>query len=197
MNHFQEALASGRTTVLYGVYGRHPRLARFYLEALPELSPASDSEPLYWYRDRRLLSVLLEPPFDAAVPPDRWCLVLTSHLRLRFDPLSTRVVDTHLRHRGRQLPPPSDLSPDHARLVPPAGHLLPFFCSFDPGPYRVDLSGVADTHEAYLRLLTFFDVLRPSTVWSLAVPEALRRRLARDVPGTGPYDAHLLRALLG
>lgn len=191
MNHFEEAVKSKRSTILYGTFGRNPRLVKFYLSAIPELSSASQFELILWHRNRRLLNVFLEPPFDAVVPPDRWCLVLTSHLRLRWDPLSTRVVDTHLP-LYRQIPMPENVTRDHTRLVPPTSHIFAFF---GPRPYRVDLSGITDTHEAYLRLLTFFDVLRPSSEWSLSISEKLRLQLLKDIPGTGPYDAHLLKAL--
>lgn len=191
MNYFDEAVKSKRSTILYGIFGRYPRLAKFYLNAIPELSSASDFELILWHRNRRLLYVFLEPPFGAAIPPDRWCLVLTSHLRLRWDPLSTRVVDTHLP-LCRSLPMPESLARDHAHLVPPTSHIFAFF---GPRPYRVDLSGITDAHEAYLRLLTFLDVLRPSSEWSLSIPERLRQRLLKEVPGTGPYDTHLLKVL--
>lgn len=194
MNYFQEALASSRSTVLYGSYGRYPRLVQFYLEALPELTHTSDSELVFRHSGSgRLLHVLFEPPFLATVPPSEWCLVLTSHLRLHWNPLTTRVMDANLP-LARTLPMPlAAPSRDHQRLIPPTSHLFAFF--HPRMAYRVDLSHVSSPHEAYLRLLTFLDVLREPCCWSLSIPERLRQRLVHAMPSTGPYDTVLLRFL--
>lgn len=190
MNYFQEATNSRRSTILYGPFGRHPHLVKFYLDAIPELEPASDDEPIFWYRNSRLLHVWLEPSFDTVIPPDRWILVLTSHLRLRYDPLSTRVIHCNYPVQ-KTIPLPKQPSATQDVVVPPTSHTHPFLmeCS------KIDLSRVQSTHEAYLRLLTLYDVLSPCSEWSLLISEKLRLSLSKDIPGTGPYDSHLLKVL--
>lgn len=193
MNHFQEALADRRSTVLYGPFGRYPNLVEFYLNAIPDLEPASDYEPVFWYRKKHLLHVVVEPAFDEAIPSHRWNLVLTSHLRLRYDPLRTRVIDAHFPLE-RQIPFPEKATADQTVVVPPTSHRR-FDAPFLNEPSRIDLSAVDDPHEGYLRLLTLYDRLRPFSEWSLSVPEKLRLELSKAIPGTGPYDSHLLGAL--
>lgn len=190
MNYFREALATKRSTILYGSFGRYPNLIQFYLDSIRELEPASDYEPIFWYCKKRLLYVLIEPVFQEVIPSQRWNLVITSHLRLSYDPMSTQIVNCHFPLE-KQIPFPVKPSADHIVVVPPTSHET----SFLKGSSRIDLSAVDNTHEAYLRLLTLCDVLRSFSEWSLSIPEQLRQDLLKNIPKTGPYDSHLLKIL--
>lgn len=191
MNFIQEALNSKRSTIICGHFGRYPFLVKFYLDAIPELESASDYELIFWYRNRGLLYIFLEPPFDATIPSDKWCIVFTSHIRLRWYPLTTRLVQTN-SPLDRFIPFPGKLNPDLKLVIPPTSHILTFL---DSEPSQIDLLAVENTHEAYLRLLTLYDALRPSSKWSLQISDSLRKKLLKNIPGTGPYDAHLLKIL--
>lgn len=192
MNFFQEALASKRSTILYGHFGRYPFLVKFYLEAIPGLESASDYELIFWYHNRGFLYILLEPPFDACIPSDKWCIVLTSHVRLRWNPLTTRLVQIPYS-LNKVIPfPETKIDPDLRVVIPPTSHIGTFLTA---QPTHIDLTAVDNTHEAYLRLLTLFDVLRPAYTWSLQISNRLRKNLSKDVPGSGPYDAQLLNIL--
>lgn len=185
MNFFEEALASSRSTILHGSFGRYPHLVKFYLNSIPELIPFSSDEPIFWYYPKaRFLHIMVEPPFHAVIPSGKWILVLTSHVRLQWNPLTTRVVECN---RLSEIPRPQSVCADHKVLIPPTSHeLSPFVVE----PTRVDLSSVETTHEAYLRLLTFFDLIKSTTRWSLSIPEKIRQGLLRDVS-----DTRILKAL--
>lgn len=190
MNYFREALVTQRSTILYGCFGRYPNLIQFYLNSIPELEPASDYEPIFWYCKKRLLYILIEPAFEEVIPSHRWSLVLTSHLRLCYDPMYTQIIHSHVP-LVRPIPFPVKPSADQTVVIPPTSHEMPFLNESS----RIDLSAVNNTHEAYLRLLTLCDVLRPFSEWSLSIPEKLRQSLLKDIPKTGPYDSHLLKVL--
>lgn len=192
MNYFQETLADSRSTILYGSFGRYPHLVEFYLNAIPELESASDYEPIFWYRKKHLLHVLIEPAFEEVIPSDQWNLVLTSHLRLSYDSLHTRIVNSHFPLE-REIPFPEKPFADQTIVVPHTSHHpnTPLLNESS----RIDLSAVDDSHEAYLRLLTLYDLLRPYSKWSLSISEKLRQDLLKDIPGTGPYDSHLFKVL--
>lgn len=194
MNYFEDALHSKLSTILHGPFGRQPRLVKFYLESVPDLEMASDYELIFWCRRKsRLLTVLLEPPFDAFLPSGRWCLVLTSHFRLRYDPLAYRVVHADVPE-GREIPFPLAPDPDRESVTPPTSLIHPFLS--EEGSTHVDLSGVRNVHEAYLRLLTLCDALRADSEWSLSIPEGLRLKLRDEVAHPGSRDL-LLSKLLG
>lgn len=191
MNFFQEALASKRSTIIYGPFGRYPFLVKFYIEAIPELESVSEYELIFWYRNRGFLYIFLEPPFEAFIPSDKWCIVLTSHLRLQWNPLTTRLVQANLA-LNKSIPLPETLNADFRVVIPPTSHLFNFLGS---KPVQIDLSAVDNTHEAYLRFLTLFDVLRPTSQWCLRISDTLRKKLLKDIPDTGPYDVHLQKVL--
>lgn len=192
MDYFQEALTHERSTILFGSFGRYPRLVKFYLEAIPELTGVSDFELVFFHHGSgRFLYVLMEPPFNEVLPPGKWCLVLTSHLRLCWNPLTTRVVYAN-PPLMKSIPMPVRATRDQKILIPPTSHIFAFY---NYKPSLVDLSRVKSAHEAYLRLLTFMDVLRPTSEWSLSMPHALHQSLLNAIPGTGPYDTCLLKVL--
>ena len=191
MNYIEKAVESPLSTILYGSLGRYPYLLQFYLEALPYLEYASEYELVFWYRKRRLLYVLLEPPFDIVLPSNRWFLVLTSHPRIHYDSLTTRFIccDHPLE---KDIPFPQIPKLHEKIIVPPTSHIEMFF---EGTPAHIDLSETYNSHEAYLRLLTWYDVVLPFTAWSLSIPEKLRRNLLKDLPNTGVYDTHLRKML--
>lgn len=192
MNFFEEALASKRSTILHGHFGRNPFTVKFYLEKIPELELVSDDELIFWYHNRGFLYIFLEPPFNAYIPSDKWCIVLTSHRRLRWNSLTTRVVDVPFS-LNRIIPlPKTTLDPNFKVVIPPTCHIGTFLT---PEATEIDLSTVYSSHEAYLRLLTLFDALRPASIWTLRISEKLRKNLLKDIPGTGPYDVQLLNML--
>lgn len=189
MNYFQDALRTHRSTILYGSFGRYPQLCKFYLDAIPELEAVSDFELLFWYRRRRFLKVLLEPAFHAHLPSHEWLLVLTSHVQLSYEPKLFRMVTVHVP-LIRSIPAPLQTARNQQKLVPPTCHTGIFFDRDVTTPYQVDLSSIDTPHEAYLRLLTFLDVLEPCTLWSLSIPPALRVNLLKEIPKTGVYDSY-------
>lgn len=177
MDYFQTALASARSTIIHGHFGRYPYLVKFYLDSIPELEPVSNYELIFWFHPKsRFLHILIEPPLDAFIPSEPWVIVLTSHLHLRWNPLTTRVV--HCVQPTLQVPLPQSPSADDSVLLPPTSHVFPFL-TYEMEPVRVDFSSVQSIHEAYLRLLTLFDVLRPYSKWSISIPEQLRQNLMK------------------
>lgn len=192
MNYFEEALTDRRSTILYGSFGRYPHIVQNYLNLIQDLESASKYEPIFWYRKKRLLYIIIEPAFDETIPSHQWNLVLTSHLRLSYDPLRTRIVDSHFSLE-RIIPYPIESFADQAIVVPPTSHHpnTPFLSESS----RIDLKDVEDAHEAYLRLLCLYDILRPSSEWSLSIRVKLKQDLLKDIPKTGPYDSHLRKVL--
>ena len=191
MNLFQQAVDSSSSTILYGSLGRYPNCVKFYLEALPELEYASEHELVFWYKKRRLLYVFFEPPFDTILPSNLWFLVLTSHPRLRYDPFSTRFVNYNFPLQ-KEIPMPQKQLPHHIIVVPPTSHPMKYF---NMKPLHIDLSNIENSHECYLKLLIWYDVVLPSTEWSFSISEKLRQVLLKDIPETGPYDTHLRKML--
>lgn len=193
MSHFfEEALAFKRSTILHGHFGRYPFVVKFYLESIRELEPVSEYELIFWCHNRGFLYVLLEPPFNASIPSDKWCIVVTSHLRLRWNPLTTRVVEVPFS-LDRIIPlPKTILDPNFKVVIPPTSHIGTFLT---PQATEIDLSTVDSSHEAYLRLLTLLDVLQPASIWTLRISDKLRKSLLKDIPDTGPYDAQIRKML--
>ena len=195
MDIFEKALASKRSTIIHGHYGRYLSLVQFYLNSISELEPISDYELIFLYRpnlyDSRLLHILIEPPFDAIIPSNVWAIVLTSHLHLYFNPLTTRVVKCE---KNLNVPKPIEASADQTVLIPSTSHIWPFQQTIEEA--RIDLSEIQDCHEAYLKLLTVFDLLRPSSKWSLSIGYNLRTSLMKKLmPKSSKYDAQLLEVL--
>lgn len=175
MDVLEKALKRSHPTIIYGHLGRYPALVQFYLDAVRELEPVSDMEPMFRYRygpfQTRLVRIVVEPPFDWIVPRAGAVIVLSSHAFLSFDPATTRVL--RCCPREREVPPPTEPCGDQTVVVPPTSH--PFDTFQDP--IRVDLSSCRSPHEAYLRLQTLKDCLTPDTTWSLSIPEGMRRAL--------------------
>lgn len=191
-DYILKALDSPFSTILYGSLGRYPNLLAFYLDAISELESVSEYELMFRYRKKsinRIVYFLLEPSFDEFIPPGT--IALSSHLRLRYNPLTTQIIKCNYPLE-RDIPFPIKACVDHERIIPPTNHSMQFLTH---KPLRVDLTSVENTHEAYLRLLTLYDSLQPSSKWSLSISEKLRLRLLKDIPGTGPYDSLLLKVL--
>lgn len=201
MELFQKALTFKRSTIIYGHYGRYPSLVQFYLNSISELEPASDYELIFWYRpnlyESRLLHVLIEPSFDEVIPSNIWTIVLSSHLQLFWNPLTTRVVKCE---KDLNISQPIKSNADQIVVIPSTSHVYPYHPIFQENDFnksiRIDMSTVNHCHEAYLKLLTVFDLLRPSTVWSLSIPIALRQSLLKKLkPQESKYDKHILQIL--
>lgn len=196
MEIFKKALSSKRSTIIYGHYGRYPSLVEFYLNSISELEPASDHELIFWYRpnlyDSRLLYVFIEPPFDAVIPSNIWTIVLTSHLQLSWNPSTTQIIKcTKLLN----VPKPVEVHSDQTVIEPSTSHVWPFYEMVKN--VQIDLSSVENVHEAYLKLLTIFDLLSPSSIWSLSMKHELRKNLLEKIrPNESNfYEAILLKTL--
>ena len=197
MDIFQKALASKRSTIIHGHYGRYPSTVQFYLNAIPELEPASDFELIFWYRsnsyESKLLHILIEPPFDAIIPSNIWTIVLTSHLQLFWNPLTTQVIKCE---KSFDVPKPIQITNDQTVIEPSTSHVWPFHETIQNENVCIDLSSVDSCHEAYLKLLTVFDLLRSSSLWSLSIKNYLRENLLKKIkPKDSKHDALLLEVL--
>ena len=195
MDIFQKALNSKHSTIIHGHYGRYPSLVQFYIDSIPELEPASDYELIFWYRPNlyksRLLYILIEPSFDTVIPSDIWTIVLTSHLHLLWNPLTTKVIKCEKHFTVTK---PIEISADQEPFVPLINHVWPFQEIIQN--VRVDLSLEENCHEAYLKLLTVLDLLRSSSKWSLSTKHDLKSNLLKKLkPFDSKHDKYLLEVL--
>lgn len=165
MDAIERALNSSKSTILFGSLGLNSANIQFYFNAIPDLIPFSIYEPWFFYKGK-LLYINIEPPFHSQIAPYVWQIVLTCHMNLIFNKLTTRIEDINISFNR-----------------------LPIFQ--DESENILDLSLCAKHHEAFLKICQF--LFKSPSYWSLKCPQILRLQLKQELPklGNSPYKLYL------
>ncbi|GIY15382.1 uncharacterized protein CEXT_25941, partial [Caerostris extrusa] len=174
----ENAIQSCRSTIIFGNLGRYPRVLEYYLRHLLIPMGEKDNFPS-WFRtlDGRDVYVWIEPTFGTAIPSNTQNIVLTSHLDLKWDVRSTRVVSCHIGDALLPLPWFEDTVKPYKIIEKSTHH--PYII-LNEAPHLVLCLDTDDAHEAYLCLLTFGDEWIQSciqTPWTVFWKDSVKKRL--------------------